>query len=150
MRTMHLCRTIMVALIPMLTTACATIPSGPANPPMRVDAGPLRSYALDGTYDSFAGSHGFMLVTFGGRLAAVSATCPHDRSTLRKAGDGLVCPKDGSTFESSGNRRDGPAKEPLLRYVMSLDSRGHVIVDTTRPLIQGLWGRTDAYLVVPR
>ena len=130
--------------------ACTTAPTGPANPPMRADAGPIQDYTRDGTYDRYAGSHGFMIVVFGGRLVAVSAICPHDRNTLHKSDAGFTCPGDGSTFAPTGDVRTGPAKDPLLRYVVWLDSNRHVIVDTTKPLIQPLWGRTDAYLIVPR
>ena len=128
--------------------ACASTPTGPLNPPMRVDAGAIDSYAVDGTYDRYAKSNGFMLVTFGGKLVAMSALCPHDGHFLKKEGRGLQCPTDGSEFNESGNVKTGPAHEALVRYVMWIDSARHVFVDTSKPLIEPLWRRTDAYLMV--
>jgi len=143
-------RTSLFSLCPLLLVmcSCTSIPSGPANPPMRVDAGPLDNYALDGVYDRFARSNGFMLVTFGGKLVAMSAQCPHDGQFLQKDRRGLKCPVDGSEFNEAGNVKTGPAHDALVRYVMWLDSSRHVFVDTSKPLIEPLWRRTDSYLMV--
>lgn len=132
----------------LVLSSCASMPTGPANPPMRVDAGLLDQYSLDGTYDRFARSHGFMLVTFGGKLAAMSAQCPQDSQFLVKDGRGLKCPVDGGEFNEAGNVKTGPGHEALVRYVMWIDSSRHVYVDTSKPLIEPLWRRTDSYLMV--
>jgi len=132
----------------LLLGSCASTPTGPANPPMRVNAGSIDRYALDGSYDQFAKSNGFVLVTFGGKLVAMSSQCPHDRQFLKKDGEGLKCPSDGSQFTSSGNVKTGPAREALVRYVMWIDSSRNVFVDTSKPLIEPLWRRMDSYLMV--
>ncbi len=125
--------------------SCASI--GPVNPPGKVDIGPLSDYALDGIREKFATSHGIMLVTFGGRLVATSSICTHKGCVIEKEKDSFKCPCHGSRYDRAGIVQEGPARDPLVRYVMWLDSSGHVTVDTSKPLIQPLWGRADAYLV---
>jgi nitrite reductase/ring-hydroxylating ferredoxin subunit len=115
-----------------------------------VDAGPLRHYSGDGTYDRFAKSDGFMLVTFGGRLTAVSSRCTADGATLEKAkagADAFVCPRDGSKFDRNGHAHDGKARDPLVHYPMSVNSAGNVIVETNRPLGQSGWNSPGAFLI---
>ena len=132
------------------TTLCSCASTnGPANPPGKVDVGPLSNYALDGIRDDFAKSHGIMLVTFGGRLVATSSLCTHKGCVIDKERDaaGFKCPCHGSRYDRAGIVQEGPARDPLVRYVLWLDSARHVTVDSSKPLIQPLWGRADAYLV---
>jgi nitrite reductase/ring-hydroxylating ferredoxin subunit len=136
----------------LLVSLCSCAPSDPragsglGRPPL--DAGAIAGYARDGTYDQFAASHQVMLVTYGGRLTAVSAVCTADGATLAKAksGDGFVCPKDDSRFDHTGQAQQGKAREPLVHYPLSLTAAGHVIVDLRRPLSQSYWDRPEAYL----
>jgi hypothetical protein len=64
-----------------------------------------------------------------------------------KYDDGFVCPRDQSHFSREGHAREGKARDVLVHYPMSLNSAGHVIVETNRPLVQSAWGRPDVYLV---
>src|SRR2546423_15628906 len=130
----------------LLLSSCASM--GPQNPPGHLDAGPLANYSRDGTVDRFAHSHGVMLVTFGGRLTAVSAICTHRGGIVDvdEKSDGFVCASDGSRFDRNGVVRQGPAREALPHYILSVNSANHVIVDSTQPLIQPLCGRPDSYL----
>jgi nitrite reductase/ring-hydroxylating ferredoxin subunit len=121
-----------------------------SRPPL--DAGPLTLYARDGSVDKFAASDGVLLVTFGGRLTALSAACTADGATLVRdpKSDGFVCPKDNSHFARDGQASAGKARDPLVHYPMSVSAAGHVIVDRNRPLVQSDWMRPEAYLVTGR
>jgi nitrite reductase/ring-hydroxylating ferredoxin subunit len=117
-----------------------------------LDVGPLSLYARDGTVDKFAASNGVLLVTFGGRLTAMSATCTADGATLARdpKSDGFVCPKDASRYARDGQASSGKARDPLAHYPMSVNAAGHVIVDTGRRLVQSDWSRPEGYLVTGR
>jgi len=121
----------------------------PQNSSQLVDAGKLADYSRDGEVDGFAKSHGFMLTTFGGKLIAVSSVCTYQDCIVQiaKEGSGFECPCHGCRYDRSGAVRKGPASNPLVHYVMSVNSSGHVMVDTTQPLIQPQWNRTDSYLI---
>jgi Rieske Fe-S protein len=118
-----------------------------------LDVGPLSLYGADGTVDKFAASDGVLLVTFGGRLTAMSASCTVDGATVTrdpKSPEGFVCPRDGSHFGRDGQASSGRARDPLVHFPMSVNASGNVIVDRNRRLVQSDWSRPEAYLVVGR
>lgn len=126
---------------------CSCQSTGPREAPGPVDVGPLSDYEFDGIRDRFAESHGFMLVTYGGRLTAVSSVCTHKRCFVTPKDGGFVCPCHDSEFTREGQPfGDGPATEPLVHYKLSVNSADHVIVDTGSPLIAPLWGTPEASL----
>jgi nitrite reductase/ring-hydroxylating ferredoxin subunit len=146
---------VVVALALCLAGVCSSCTQGDGKagsgvgPRPPLDAGAIADYARDGAYDRFAASHHVMLVTYGGRLTAMSALCTADGGTLAKAkaGDGFVCPKDGSRFDRTGQAQLGKAREPLVHYPLSVTAAGRVLVDLNRPLVQADWDRPEAYLV---
>jgi nitrite reductase/ring-hydroxylating ferredoxin subunit len=129
---------------------CSCASTGPQNSPAVFDAGPLSDYALDGESDRFAKSYGFLLSTFGGKLIALSSICSYRECIVKAApgGDGFDCPCHGCHYDRWGSVRKGPAHNPLVHFVMSLNAARHVMVETTQPLIQPMWGRPDSYLIV--
>ena len=129
-------------------SSCAM--TGAQNAAGMVDAGKLTDYLRDGEVDRFAKSHGFMLSTFGGKLIALSSVCSYRDCNLEVSSgqSGFNCPCHGCQYDRFGSVRKGPAHNPLVHFVMSLNAAQHVMVDTTQRLIQPEWGRVDSYLIV--
>ena len=77
----------------------------------------------DGEVDRFAKSHGFMLSTFGGKLIALSSVCSYRDCTLEISSgqNGFNCPCHGCQYDRFGSVRKGPAHNPLVHFVMSLN-----------------------------
>jgi len=68
-----------------------------------------------------------------GQVVALLASCTHQGCQPERVGDRLVCPCHGSEFSLSGSVLEGPAEDPLTRYVVTeegdelivwLDGRG--------------------------
>jgi nitrite reductase/ring-hydroxylating ferredoxin subunit len=117
-------------------TACAGCPhlahaadSAPTTKP--VDVGLLSELPKDKIVAKWS-ADGFFLVRRDEKLYALSSACTHKRVRLTLKGAQLKCSKHGSVFEMTGELSKGPAKTPLLRYAISTDDRGHVIVDRSR------------------
>lgn len=97
-----------------------------------VDIGPLADFKADGISDKFVRQGGFLIIRTGGRLFAASNLCTHKGVPLNVKGAELVCPKHNSHFSIEGTVTKGPAKSTLVRYGISLDDKGHVIVDPSK------------------
>lgn len=69
-----------------------------------------------------------------GYFYAVSAVCTHlGCITSWKAERGIIaCPCHGSKFTLNGNVIEGPAPRPLLRYLISLNEQGQLVVDKSK------------------
>jgi cytochrome b6-f complex iron-sulfur subunit len=114
-----------------------------------VDAGPLKDYAKDGISDKFAKKPDrVMIVRHEGKLYAPSAICSHKRCTIKVKEGALACPCHGSKFTEMGVPTKGPAKSALLRYAVSKDDKGHVIVDKTKQFEEKDWESDGAFLKV--
>ena len=96
-----------------------------------VDVGLLSELPTDKIIEKWS-ADGFFLVRRDDKLYALSSACTHKRVRLTVKDARLKCPKHGSVFETTGELSKGPAKTPLVRYAISTDDRGHVIVDRSR------------------
>ncbi len=112
----------------------ASIPPGP------VDAGAVADYDKDGPYDKLAKEKHVVLTRKDGKLYALTAVCTHKKFLVKVKDGQLYCPKHSSRFTADGipapkpNGKMGAAKKPLTHYAISVDAKGHIIVDTTKPL----------------
>jgi cytochrome b6-f complex iron-sulfur subunit len=114
--------------------------------PTRFDLGPAAQFK-DGVDARWAQSGGFFLVREAGRLYAVTSTCSHRACALAAKGSEYVCPCHGSHFTPQGRVTIGPATTSLVRFAISLDPAGHLIVDRTRTFDEPHW--TDPAASVP-
>jgi nitrite reductase/ring-hydroxylating ferredoxin subunit len=140
----------MMALPCCLEEACAqatTQPSSSTKAPF--DAGPKSDFAKDGVNMTFAKSHRTILATEDGKLYAMTVLCTHRRAPLILQGDHLHCPRHNTDFKFDGTviPNTGPAKMPLVRFGVSVNDDGHVIVDPGQQFQKDEW--TDPKSFVP-
>jgi cytochrome b6-f complex iron-sulfur subunit len=70
------------------------------------------------------------LIRHGDEYRAYSLVCTHLGCLVAPTADGFACPCHGSTYASDGAVRRGPAERPLRELVVTLDDRGHIILNT--------------------
>ena len=104
-----------------------------------VDVGPLDDFKAKGIHGPLGTDRRFFLVTRGGRLYAVSATCTHKDVKLVVKDGALRCPRHGSAFGADGRVTKAPARKPLPRYGIRLSDDGHVLVDTSAVYGKDAW-----------
>jgi cytochrome b6-f complex iron-sulfur subunit len=123
-----------------LTLSRADSPAAPTES-TTLDAGDAAAFA-EGVSDKFAKDARVFVVRKGKTLSALSATCTHKKNLLKLKDGQIRCPAHGSRFESDGKCSSGPAKEDLPHYAVSIDAKGHLIVDKSKLLKAGDAGTT--------
>ena len=121
--------------------AGATEDTGP------VDVGTVADYPKDGPYDKFAKKPTSLLVVRdAGKLYAPTAICTHKKANLKVEDNEIVCPKHDSPFDNQGVPKpmtkegdETPAKKPLVRYAISTNAAGRLIVDRSKTFDKGQW-----------
>jgi cytochrome b6-f complex iron-sulfur subunit len=117
-----------------------------------MDAGPVRRFGRDGVWADRAepAAGGFIVVRQGGRLYAVTSTCSHKQFTLAVKDGQIVCPKHGSRFNNEGVPTKAPARKPLVRFGVSVNGDGRLIVDRSKRFDKGDWDRPGSYVELAR
>jgi nitrite reductase/ring-hydroxylating ferredoxin subunit len=121
-----------------------------------VDIGTLADYPKDGPYDKFAKKPTSLLVIRNdGKVYAPTAICTHKKANLTVDGGEIVCPKHDSPFDNQGvpkaKTKDGddtPAKKPLVRYAISKNAEGHLIVDKSKTFEKDKWNDAASFVKV--
>src|SRR6266516_6449887 len=121
-----------------------------------VDIGTLADFPKDGPYDKFAKKPTSLLVIrSGGKLYAPTAICTHKKSNLKVENNEIVCPKHDSPFDNQGvpkpKTKDGdetPAKKPLVRYAISKNADGHLIVDKSKSFDKDKWDDAASFVKI--
>jgi nitrite reductase/ring-hydroxylating ferredoxin subunit len=119
-----------------------------AAPPGGVDVGTLADHPADTISEKFV-AYDFFVIRHDGRLFACTATCPHKGNALLldAATPGrIVCSGHDSVFSSAGLPQRGPARRPLVRYGIALDSAGRVRVDRTREFPRPQWADPASFV----
>ena len=130
--------------------------AGGAEDTSPVDIGTLADYPKDGPYDKFAKKPTSLLVIRdGGKLFAPTAICTHKKANLTVDGGEIVCPKHDSPFDNQGvpkaKTKDGddtPAKKPLVRYAISKNAAGKLIVDKSKSFDKDRWDDPASFVKV--
>ena len=103
--------------------------------PSTLDVGPKSAYSTDGITPTWMKPpNRVAVIRHEGKVYACTTVCTHKRGVLNIApdGDSFKCPNHGATFDIEGNVTKGPAKKSLIRYAISLDDSGHIIVDKSK------------------
>ena len=119
-------------------TGCCGVMSGckfpdPTPPRGQVDVGAPTDYPKDGAYDRLAKTWGIIIIRKGPELMALSAVCTHEKCIVQPVPEGFRCPCHNSGYNDSGGVIRGPSIRPLDRFPITLNSGGHLIVDSTKP-----------------
>ncbi len=115
-----------------------------------VDVGLLADYKADGISDKFAKSNRILVIRSDGHLFAATAICTHKGAMLTVKGQEIVCPKHNSHFSVEGTVTKGPAKDTLVRYAISVDDKGHVIVDPNTSFHEKNFDDKKSFVEIPK
>lgn len=110
-----------------------------------IDVGAI-SDIKDGVIDNFAKEKKILLIKTGGKIYATSSQCTHKNCVLKPKEGVLACGCHNSSFTLEGKPTKGPAKLPLNRYGISVDSNNHVIVDKSKEFPQSKWNDEGAFI----
>jgi len=114
-----------------------------------VDIGTFDDFKADGVSDKFAKNH-FLVIRSGGKIYASSNLCTHKGVPLTLKGGEIMCTKHGSRFSNEGTVTKGPARDTLVRYAISVDEKGHLIVDPSTEFREKHFDDKKSYVEVPK
>jgi len=115
-----------------------------------VDIGPLQKFSKDGILEDFTGD-GFFVIRHQNQLFAASVKCPHMGHALRVDPNNskrIICNSHDAVFDPDGTVVVGPASTGLIRYGISVNDKGHVIVDRNVTFPQDKWTNDGSFLFV--
>ena len=129
--------------------AFATVHSGLAEESEKpFDAGNVKDFG-QGIADTFAPNWPHLFVIReGDKLWVATSLCTHKRCDLRRTGAGFSCECHRCKFRPDGVPIRGPAVKPLPRYGVTIDDRGHVMVDLSKVFEQDRWDEAGAFVKV--
>jgi nitrite reductase/ring-hydroxylating ferredoxin subunit len=126
-------------------------PKVPAGP---MDIGTAADYPKDGIYQKFAKPNHIMVIRESGKIFATTAICTHKGVLLKEKEGKIFCSQHNSRFTPEGvpspkpNGKMGPAKKELVHYQITPNEKGHLIVDTRKPLDSAKWNDATAFVKV--
>ncbi len=121
-----------------------------AKPDKPVDVGTLKSYDKEKVTETWAKKPGrFFVIRRDGKLYACSSLCTHKNRPITVKNDELFCPSHKSHFTFEGTVTGGPAKSSLPRYGISVDEKGHVLVDCSKEFSETKWDDADSFVKIP-
>jgi Rieske Fe-S protein len=115
-----------------------------ASAPTAIDVGTKADYPKDGVTDKWAKSQRILVVRNEGKIYAPTATCTHKNCALKNKGGDIACGCHGSKYTLMGVPIKGPAKFPLHRYGISIDDKGHLIIDKSKQFEEKHWDDAGA------
>lgn len=119
------------------TSAAPATPDKKSGP---VDVGTREDYPKDGTInDKLTKSDRTIIVRDEGKIYAFNSTCPHRNAPVKADGNEIRCPSHGSKFSIHGTVTKGPARRSLTRYAISLNDKGHILVDKSKQFEEKHW-----------
>lgn len=119
--------------------------------PSTLDVGPKSDYSADGITPAWMPApNKVAIIRDEGKIYASTTVCTHRGVTINEADnkDGFICPKHHSTFDIDGNVTRGPAKKPLKRYAISVDDKGHIMVDKSTSFGADQWDDPKSFVKV--
>ena len=127
---------------------CALADDSEPFPPFSI--GTLADYPKDGLFNNEEKQHKILIAREGGKLYVMTCHCTHKGGILNIApgGDHFICPLHHAQFDDAGNVIHGPAKRPLVRYGVSLDAKGNLMVDMSKEFDKEHWDDPAAFIKV--
>jgi nitrite reductase/ring-hydroxylating ferredoxin subunit len=114
----------------------------------RVDIGSPSDFPANSVTDRFAARDGILVAHQSGRVYAMTSICTHRKGSIELTEGRLQCASHGSVFDITGRRVAGPAKDALVRYAISLDSRGKLVVDKSCTFDESAWNDAASFFAV--
>ena|SRR5581483_11418567 len=132
--------------LPVLQPEALAAPTMPDKP---VDVGELKSYDTDKITETFSKRPNYLyIVRRDGKLYACLSVCTHKYRPLTVQDNEFYCPTHKAEFSLDGKVTKGPAKESLPRYKISVDDKGHVIVDCSKQFAEKEWDNAESYITI--
>jgi nitrite reductase/ring-hydroxylating ferredoxin subunit len=127
---------------------CSSAEAAPTSQSTKpVDVGPKSEFSKDGIVnDKFASSEHIIVVRTDGEIYALNNTCPHKGKPVKPKDGELFCPSHGSHFSVQGAYIKGPAKRSLTRYAISVNDKGHLIVDKSKQFEEKKWDDASSFV----
>ena len=116
-----------------------------------IDIGTLKDYPRDEISEKFI-QHDIFVIRHRGKLFACTAVCPHKANYLLldpQHRDRIICSGHDSKFTPEGIPAGGPTRRALVRYAISVNDKGRLMVDTSREYPQAQWEDKASYLAIP-
>ena len=126
-------------------------PAAATAPSTTIDIGLKSDYAAEGITSTWMKlPNRIAVVRHDGKIYASTTVCTHRGGTLnwKPDLDSYVCPRHGAKFDIVGQVTKGPAKTPLLRYAISADANGHLIVDKSQSFTSDQWDDPASFVKV--
>lgn len=113
-----------------------------------VDIGPLKNFTKDSISEDFI-KQDFFVIRNSGHLFAASIICPHMSNTLHRDPQDdtrIVCSGHGSMFDAEGAVVSGLASSGLTRFGITVNDKGHVVVNCNQEYPQDKWTDKGCYI----
>jgi len=115
----------------------------------KVDIGSIADYPTENTIsEKFLKTNKLAVIRSDGKIYATSAVCTHKFALLNVKGQEFACPKHGSKFSINGTPTHGPASNSLVRYEITKNDAGHVIVNTAKSFREKDWSDPTSFVAV--
>jgi cytochrome b6-f complex iron-sulfur subunit len=121
-------------------------PPPKAAPKTPFDVGPKSDFSKDGVVDKYSKPERILMVRNEGKIYAINSTCTHKNCAVKTKNEEIVCPCHGSRFSVHGTSTKGPAKGSLLRFALSVNDKGNIIVDRSKTFEEKHWDDPAAFL----
>lgn len=115
-----------------------------------IDVGTPADYPKDGISEKHI-LHDLFVVRQEKRLFAATAICPHKSNALfvsQQDPNLILCSGHQSRFSPDGVPMEGPARRPLVRYAISLNEKGRLVVDKSRQFTKPQWENPASFVAL--
>jgi Rieske Fe-S protein len=110
-----------------------------------IDIGKPSGYPAGTLSDRFAKSNKLLVANYGGKIYVMTAVCTHRKGTIALKDGKFHCPRHGSLFPTNGQVEKGPATGSLVRFGITLNDKGNLIVDQSKVFREDAWNNPASY-----
>ena len=133
-----------------LLGSSAGTPVARASTDRPIDVGPITDYKKDEISEKFI-QHDIFVIRHRGKLFASAAVCPHKGNCLMldaRNSSRIICSGHSANFTPEGIPQGGPVRRALVRFGISVNDKGRVMVDPSRTFQPAQWEDKSSYLPV--